>query len=124
MRAISKALCKFVQKWLPSAYALALSLTLVAFLGALFLTDSTVMDCVKYMSQGMYSLLSFTMQMVLVLVTGHTPTPNIREDQKPLVYQGNGHLALDCGCVYGGNLAAYCIETQEVVYVPCKQENA
>lgn len=71
MRAISKALCKFVQKWLPSAYALALSLTLVAFLGALFLTDSTVMDCVKYMSQGMYSLLSFTMQMVLVLVTGH-----------------------------------------------------
>ena len=72
MRAISKALCKFVQKWLPSAYVLALSLTLVAFLGALFLTESTVMDCVKYMSQGMYSLLSFTMQMVLVLVTGHT----------------------------------------------------
>lgn len=71
MRTISKALCKFVQKWLPSAYVLALALTLVAFLGALFLTDSTVMDCVKYMSQGMYSLLSFTMQMVLVLVTGH-----------------------------------------------------
>lgn len=71
MRAISKALCKFVQKWLPSAYALSLALTLVAFLGALFLTESSLMDCVKYMAQGMYSLLSFTMQMVLVLVTGH-----------------------------------------------------
>ena len=71
MRAISKALCKFVQKWLPSAYVLALILTLVAFLGAWGLTDSSLLDCVKYMSQGMYSLLSFTMQMVLVLVTGH-----------------------------------------------------
>ena len=71
MRAISKALCKFVQKWLPSAYVLALLLTLVAFLGAWGLTDSSLLDCVKYMSQGMYSLLSFTMQMVLVLVTGH-----------------------------------------------------
>lgn len=71
MRTVSKALCKFVQKWLPSAYVLSLALTLVAFLGALFLTDSSLMDCIKYMSQGMYSLLSFTMQMVLVLVTGH-----------------------------------------------------
>ena len=53
MRAISKALCKFVQKWLPSAYVLALILTLVAFLGAWGLTDSSLLDCVKYMSQGM-----------------------------------------------------------------------
>ena len=71
MRAISKVLCRFVQKWLPSAYVLALLLTLVAFVGAWALTDSSLLDCVTYMSQGMYSLLSFTMQMVLVLVTGH-----------------------------------------------------
>lgn len=71
MKAISKVLCRFVQKWLPSAYALALILTLLAFFGAWFVTDSTLLECVQYMSQGMYSLLSFTMQMVLVLVTGH-----------------------------------------------------
>lgn len=29
----------------------------------------------------------------------------------------NGHLALDCGCVFGGKLAAYCIEMEEVTYV-------
>lgn len=51
------------------------------------------------------------------LVTGHTPTVHIREDKQPLVYEGNGHIALDCGCVFGGKLAAYCVETGEVTYV-------
>lgn len=51
------------------------------------------------------------------LVTGHTPTALIRPDRKPLVFQENGHIALDCGCVFGGNLAAYCIETGEITYV-------
>ncbi len=53
----------------------------------------------------------------IVLVTGHTPTPYIREDRRPLVYEGHGHLAIDCGCVFGGRLAAYCIETGETTYV-------
>lgn len=53
----------------------------------------------------------------IVLVTGHTPTPYIREDKLPFVYEGNGHLAIDCGCVFGGKLAAYCVETGETIYV-------
>lgn len=51
------------------------------------------------------------------LVTGHTPTMRIRTDEKPLVYEENGHIAIDCGCVYGGSLAAYCVDTGETVYV-------
>lgn len=51
------------------------------------------------------------------LVTGHTPTEYIREDGLSLVYEKKGHIAIDCGCVFGGNLAAYCIETGETVYV-------
>ena len=51
------------------------------------------------------------------IITGHTPTPFIRKDHKPLVYQANGHIAIDCGCVHGGQLAAYCIDTGEVTYV-------
>ena len=56
----------------------------------------------------------------VVLVTGHTPTSLIRDDEKPLVYQANGHLAIDCGCVFGGNLAAVCLDTGEVTYVESK----
>ena len=51
------------------------------------------------------------------IITGHTPTPFIREDKKPLVYEENGHIAIDCGCVFGGKLAAYCLDTGEVYYV-------
>lgn len=53
----------------------------------------------------------------IFLVTGHTPTALIRADKKPEIYQGNGHIALDCGCVFGGNLASYCIETGKITYV-------
>lgn len=58
----------------------------------------------------------------IFLVTGHTPTPLIRDDQRPLVYTENNHIAIDCGCVFGGNLAAYCIETGEVSYVKSRNQ--
>ena len=53
----------------------------------------------------------------ICVVVGHTPTPLIREDKKPLIYRENGFLAIDCGCVFGGQLAAFCIETEEITYV-------
>ena len=53
----------------------------------------------------------------IFLVTGHTPTIFIKNWGKPEVYMENGHIAMDCACVGGGKLAAFCIETEEVTYV-------
>lgn len=57
----------------------------------------------------------------IFLVTGHTPTALINENKAPLVYMENGHIAIDCGCVFGGNLAAYCIETGRTTYIPSRK---
>ena len=53
----------------------------------------------------------------IFLVTGHTPTVYIEGWEKPEVYRKNGHIAMDCACAAGGKLAAFCVETQEVIYV-------
>ena len=58
----------------------------------------------------------------IFLVTGHTPTVLINDNKTPLVYMGNGHIAIDCGCVFGGNLAAYCIETGSITYVMSRKK--
>ncbi len=51
------------------------------------------------------------------IITGHTPTVCIKDWEKAEVYIKNGHIAIDCGCISGGRLAAYCIETEAVKYI-------
>lgn len=51
------------------------------------------------------------------IISGHTPTPCITESKSCAVYEKNGHIALDCACVFGGRLAAYCLETGISTYV-------
>lgn len=60
-----------VKKYLPSPYVLALLLSLITFVAGWLFTEAGFMDMTKYFGDGLYSLLAFTMQMVLVLVTGH-----------------------------------------------------
>lgn len=58
----------------------------------------------------------------IFLVTGHTPTTSIEGWEKPEVYRAHGHIALDCGCAWGGKLAAFCVETEKVIYVDGLQQ--
>lgn len=51
------------------------------------------------------------------LVTGHTPTALIDRALTGKVYSKKRHLALDCGCGYGGRLAAVCLDKLKVYYI-------
>lgn len=52
-----------------------------------------------------------------ILVTGHTPTFEIDEDCRGLIYRGKGILGLDCGAVEGEHLGCICLDTDEEFYV-------
>lgn len=60
-----------VQKYLPDPFLFAVILTFIVFLGGVFLTDSSAYQMVQHWGGGFWNLLTFSMQMVLVLVTGH-----------------------------------------------------
>ncbi len=52
------------------------------------------------------------------VVSGHTPTRLIPENPSPdRIYRANRHIAIDCGCVFGGKLGAICLDTGEEFYV-------
>ena len=56
------------------------------------------------------------------VVTGHTPTMLLNEDGSAKIYEKNGHIAIDCGCVYGKRLAAYCLNSGKTTYVEAKSK--
>lgn len=54
------------------------------------------------------------------LVTGHRPTFTIpgagMEPPEGRIYMANNHIAIDCGCGFGGPLGAVCLDTMEEFY--------
>lgn len=52
-----------------------------------------------------------------VTVTGHTPTGLISPDYRGRIWQGNQHIAVDCGAVFFGTLGCICLDTMEEFYV-------
>lgn len=63
---------KLIQRYLPDAFVFAIFLTFLVFIAGIVVNGKTPMEMVSYWGGGFWSLLSFTMQMVLVLVCGHT----------------------------------------------------
>lgn len=60
-----------VQKYLPDPFLFAVILTFIVFVGGILLTGSSAYEMVQHWGGGFWALLAFSMQMVLVLVTGH-----------------------------------------------------
>lgn len=71
MKFLTKLSNTIMEKYLPDPYIFVAILTvLVLFLGVI-LTPSSPLDMVVYWGDGFWGLLSFTMQMVVVLAAGH-----------------------------------------------------
>ena len=61
-----------MQKYLPDPYIFCALLTFIVFIGTMVFTKQTPMAIIGHWTKGFWSLLAFSMQMALVLVTGHT----------------------------------------------------
>jgi short-chain fatty acids transporter len=61
-----------VQKYLPDPFLFCIILTITVFIGGITLTGQGPVDMIVHWNNGFWNLLAFSMQMVLVLVTGHT----------------------------------------------------
>lgn len=83
----TNASVKLVQRFLPDPFLFAVLLTLVVFVLGIFSTGQSAFDMVHHWSGGFWNLLAFSMQMVLVLVTGHTLA------QAPIIKRGLRNLA-------------------------------
>jgi len=68
---IALALTDWTERWVPDAFVFALIATVVVFVASLAATPSTVLDVVDAWGRGFWDLIPFTMQMALVIITGH-----------------------------------------------------
>jgi short-chain fatty acids transporter len=65
------ALTAWTERWVPDAFIFALIATVVVFAAALGATPSTVVQVVDAWGRGFWDLIPFTLQMSLVIITGH-----------------------------------------------------
>ena len=61
----------WAERWLPDAFVFALLATLVVFVAGLTVGHASPVDLTESWGKGFWDLTSFTMQMVLVIVTGY-----------------------------------------------------
>lgn len=70
IRKMTKFFVKMVQKYLPDPFLFAVLLTVVVFLMGMIVNKQSPMNMIKFWGEGFWKLLAFSMQMVLILVTG------------------------------------------------------
>jgi len=70
LNAISDKLAKLVNRYLPDAFVIAVLMTLFVFILGFISTPTNPLDLVQSYGDGFWVYLAFTMQMVLLLMTG------------------------------------------------------
>ena len=64
-------LSQVAQRWMPDPFLFAAILTLVTFALALGFTEKKILELIRFWAEGLWTNLTFAMQMCLILVTGH-----------------------------------------------------
>lgn len=58
------------------------------------------------------------------IITGHTPTQNIKENENPgYIYINNNNIGIDCGATYGERLGCLRLDDMKEYYVDIIKEN-
>ena len=65
------ALTSWTERWVPDAFVFALVATLVVVVAGVAATPSTLGQVVDAWGRGFWDLIPFTLQMALVIITGH-----------------------------------------------------
>src|SRR6195256_2040904 len=65
------ALTDWAERWIPDAFIFALLATFIVLLAAVVATPSTPPQVVDAWGRGFWELIPFTMQMALIIITGH-----------------------------------------------------
>src|SRR3954466_6444439 len=65
------ALTEWTERWVPDAFIFALLATLIVIAAALVVTPSTLSQTIDAWGRGFWDLIPFTLQMALVIITGH-----------------------------------------------------
>jgi len=68
---IALALTDWTERWVPDAFVFALIATVVVVAAGVLATPSTITNVVDAWGRGFWDLIPFTMQMALVIITGH-----------------------------------------------------
>ncbi len=67
----TKACVNMVEKYLPDPFLFAAVLTIIVFVAGILFTGQSAMQMIGHWTDGFWKLLKFSMQMAMVLVTGH-----------------------------------------------------
>jgi len=65
------ALTDWTERWVPDAFIFALIATVLVFVAGLTATPATTMEIVDAWGRGFWELIPFTLQMALIIITGH-----------------------------------------------------
>ncbi|MDQ5920656.1 MAG: short-chain fatty acid transporter, partial [Pseudomonadota bacterium] len=71
MQVLTRFFTAMVQRYLPDPFVFAIILSIIVFAMSVLITPNSPTNILNMWGSGFWNLLGFTMQMVLVVVTGH-----------------------------------------------------